>query len=253
MEIREAIILMAGSGSRLRIARANILKPLVPIHGRPLVSYIIDALVGAGVKKIIAVVGFENELLIDEVSPLVPAGIEIRFVYNSDWQKQNGVSVLAAASEVTGPFILGMSDHLFERKILDVLLSEADPARTNLAVDRKLQTIFDLEDAMKISSRENEIVAIGKKLPRYDGIDTGLFVCSADLFDYLRRAMKNGDCSLADGIQLMANDRRVRAIDIGDAWWQDIDTPEMLVEAEIRTKSWGRRPHFASAAHTPAL
>jgi NDP-sugar pyrophosphorylase family protein len=62
-----------------------------------------------------------------------------------------------------------------------------------------------------------------------------LFVCSLEIFDYLERAKSDiggRDCSLADGVRLMAADDKVRATDIGTAWWQDIDTPQMLRHAE---------------------
>jgi dTDP-glucose pyrophosphorylase len=55
------------------------------------------------------------------------------------------------------------------------------------------------------------------------------------IFDYLERAKSGSprsDCSLADAVQLIADDKNVRAIDIGDAWWQDVDTPQMLKYAE---------------------
>ena len=43
-EITDAVILMAGTGSRLRASGEVLPKPLVPIFGRPLISYIFDAL-----------------------------------------------------------------------------------------------------------------------------------------------------------------------------------------------------------------
>ena len=66
----------------------------------------------------------------------------------------------------------------------------------------------------------------------YDAVDTGVFLCPNELFDYLRRVRKNGDCSLADGVRLMAGEGKVRAIDIGDAWWQDVDNFAMRRRAE---------------------
>jgi choline kinase len=85
---------------------------------------------------------------------------------------------------------------------------------------------------MKVQTKNDRVVAIGKHLTDYDAIDTGIFLCPNELFDYLERAKQNDDCSLADGVRLMAADNKVKAIDIGDAWWQDIDTPEMRARAE---------------------
>lgn len=231
----EAVILMAGEGSRLRGSDKTILKPFVPVLGRPLISYTLDALIGAGIKTVNLVVGYEMDRMIAEVEPLIPSGVTVYFVENPDWQKQNGVSVLAAVNRITSVFLLTMSDHLFDNRIVDRLIESADPDFLNVAVDRKLDSIFDLGDAMKIRTRGNRITDIGKNLRHYDAIDSGLFVCPLQIFDYLERAKSGsceGDCSLADGVRLMAGDDRVRAIDIGDAWWQDVDTPEMLQHAE---------------------
>src|SRR5207248_11543095 len=154
------------------------------------------------------------------------------FVLNSQWQKQNGISLLAAEKSVGGSFLLTMSDHLFDDSIVDLLIVSAEPGALNLAIDRKINSIFDLNDAMKVQTQGDQVVAIGKELPNYDAIDTGLFVCPIEIFTYLERAKENRDCSLADSVRLMATDGKVRAIDIGDAWWQDIDTVEMLQHAE---------------------
>ena len=234
--ITDAVILMAGIGSRLRGSANTIAKPLIPIAGRPLISYAIDSFDKVGVKTLHAVVGPNGDELAAAVTPLLPAHMEFRPISNPNWRKQNGVSLLAAAGKVNAPFFLAMGDHLFESAILDTLMTEADLGRLNLAIDRKINSIFDLDDAMKVRTEGNQIVGIGKKLENYNAIDTGIFVCPEIVFEYLRRALKDDDCSLADGVRLMAEDGKALAIDIGEVWWQDVDTPEMLARAEQEAK-----------------
>jgi 1L-myo-inositol 1-phosphate cytidylyltransferase len=232
LKISDAVILMAGTGSRLRGSAETIAKPLIPIAGRPLISYAIDSFDKAGVETISAVIGPNGDELAAAVAPLLPSHLKFHPIPNPNWQKQNGISVLMAAGKVRAPFFLAMGDHLFERSILDQLLAHSDPTRLNLAIDRQIASIFDLDDAMKVRTEGNRIIAIGKKLEDYDAIDTGIFVCPESIFESLRRVLREDDCSLADGVRLMAEEGNALAVDIGNAWWQDVDTPEMLARAE---------------------
>jgi choline kinase len=238
--ISEAVILIAGQGSRLRGADKNFLKPFVQVLGRPLMSYTLEALSSAGINTIHFVVGYESERVIAAAKQFIPPEISASFIENRDWRKQNGISLLAAAGHVSAPFLLTMGDHVFDDTIVDCLLDNFEPGLLNIAIDRKIDSIVDLDDAMKIQTRGNKVTGIGKNLRSYDAIDTGLFVCPPEIFAYLERAKSiNGgsDCSLANGIELMAVDGKVRGIDIGSARWHDIDTPRVLEHAEQDT-SW---------------
>ena len=238
MTVTEAVVLMAGAGTRLRAAGKPTLKPLVPILGRPLLCYTLEALQRAGVKTIHAVVGFEGDELRAAVEQLAPNELEVRFVENREWEKQNGVSVLAAAEQVRGPFFLTMSDHLFDDAILRLLLESGPPEQLHLAVDRKLGSIFDTDDAMKVQTDGQRIITLGKELRAYDAIDTGLFLGERALFAHLETARaRTGDCSLADGVRSLAALGKARAIDIGAGWWQDVDTPAMFAHAERQLRA----------------
>jgi choline kinase len=235
---------MAGTGSRLRESGAPA-KPLIRVLGRPLVSYTLEALAQAGVTNVHAIVGYAADAVMSETRPLVPRGMNLQFILNAQWEKQNGVSVLAAAGQVRPPFFLTMCDHFFDQDVFHILEHGAEPGKINLAVDRKIHSIFDIADAMKVRTQDDRVVEIGKTLETFNAIDTGMFVCAGNIFDYLERARINEDCSLADGIRLAATEGNVQAVDIGDAWWQDVDTPAMLAEAERHLLG---RTDFQSAA-----
>ena len=231
--IDQVVILAAGQGLRLRKDRRDYLKPLYPLHDRPLISYVMDGFASNGVTRIFVVVGFEKEELIPGLKRALPGEAELHLVDNPDWRLNNGVSLLKAQGSVQGRFFLSMSDHLFQPEMIRRLAAEAsEDDCLYLAVDRKLNDIFDMDDATKVATEGGDIRDIGKSLSKFDAIDTGLFVCPQEIFSHLEAVMMDGDCSLSDGVRAMADAGRARAVDIGDAVWQDVDTHEMLSHAE---------------------
>jgi hypothetical protein len=127
-----------------------------------------------------------------------------------------------------------MADHIVEKAVWQTL--QAEPARGGLvlAVDRKIDSIFDMDDATKVRTGERDtIVAIGKQLTEFDAIDTGVFRCDPALFDALETfRSENGDASLSEGVQTLARAGKARVADIGAAWWQDVDDLPSRKEAE---------------------
>src|SRR3954470_16848116 len=86
--ISEVVILLAGQGSRLRGADKNGLKPFVPLAGRPLLSYILEAVICAGINTIRFVVGYESERVITEAKQLIPPHIALSSIVNGACQNK---------------------------------------------------------------------------------------------------------------------------------------------------------------------
>ncbi len=235
----DVVILAAGQGTRLRRHERDYPKPLYPLLGRPLIAYVFEAFCAAGARRFHVVVGFEKDQLVAELPALVPPGATLDLIDNPHWRLSNGVSLLQARGHLERPFYLSMSDHLFPSELVRTLGAAATaPGDLYLAVDRKLDSIFDMDDATKVRSEAGRIVDIGKRLTAFDAVDTGVFVCPPALFDALEAARVGGDCGLSDGVRAFAAQGRARVVDIGAAFWQDLDTPAMMAHAE----AWLRAP-----------
>jgi choline kinase len=231
--VNQCLILAAGNGSRIASVASGVPKPLVPLCGVPLLEHVMTSSREAGIERFVIVAGYRADLIRRWLSDRSMGGISVTLIENLEYQKANGVSALAAKTELNQPFLLLMSDHIFEAKTAKALLRQplADD-EVILAVDSKIDCVFDLDDATKVQRKGNYIVGIGKDLPSYDALDTGMFLCSPALFDRLEAARKKGDCSLSDGMRRLAQDWKLRAFDIGDGHWQDVDSPQALAHAE---------------------
>ncbi|MGB8769494.1 MAG: phosphocholine cytidylyltransferase family protein [Candidatus Korobacteraceae bacterium] len=224
-----ALILAAGNGSRLAARSGELPKPLVRLHGKPLLEHVVRGAHQAGIERFVIVVGYHGHLIQQWWKNSPVRDLPVTWVENPEYLKNNGVSVLRAKPEIHEPFLLLMSDHIFEPQTARALLHQpVQEGEVILGVDKNIDSVFDLDDATKVRMDGDRIVNIGKDLALYDALDTGMFHCTPALFQALESAMFNWNCSLSDGLRLLAGAGKFKGFDIGDAHWQDCDTPEAL-------------------------
>ena len=231
--VKQCLILAAGNGRRIREVSGNDPKPLVSIRDIPLLEHVLLSAQQAGIEDFFVVTGYQSGIVRRWFDSSGFDSIRVTWIENIHYQLDNGVSVLHAKDLLHDPFLLLMSDHLFEPQTAKRLLHQyISDDEVILAVDRKIHTVFDLEDATKVRLDGEHIVDIGKGIASVDALDTGMFLCGPAIFEALESAKMNGNCSLSDGMRKLARRRKLRAFDIGTAHWQDVDTPETLAYAE---------------------
>ena len=229
------LILAAGHGSRLKAQAES--KPLVPVAGQALIGHVFAAAAKAGCDNFTVVTGHMAERVEEFVFSLArELGVAVACVRTEDWDRPNGHSVLSGAAAIDGPYLLLMSDHLFDPDIPRrlVALARADAGIT-LAVDRRLDNpLLDMDDATKVEvGGRGEIKRIGKTLPRFDAIDTGIFLATPALASAIREAIAAGAAgSLSEGVQRLADQGRAWTVDSGDGRWLDVDDGAALALAQ---------------------
>jgi choline kinase len=229
-----AVVLAAGRGARIQGSGA-VIKPLVELCGRPILLRTLDTLQAAGIERTLVVLGYMAPVVEGVLARATWPGMSVGTAVNPAWEKSNGLSVLAASHGVPDRFIVAMADHLLDHRIVTLALDANPGCGVVLCVDRKLDTVFDIDDATRVRTSDGRIHAIGKHLSEYDAVDTGVFHCSAGFTSALRAIHdRTGDCSMSDGVQALASQGLATAADIGSLVWQDIDTGEMLLEAGRR-------------------
>jgi len=94
--------------------------------------------------------------------------------------------------------------------------------------------LVDPDDATWVSLREDGFIrAIGKGLEAYDAVDCGAFLATPELAEAIEAAIRDGaPGSLSNGMQRLADTGRAATMDIGDAWWLDVDEPRFHALAE---------------------
>lgn len=221
----KAVIIAAGQSSRLWQITDGTPKTLLPYKKGTILSTIIKNLKRAGANEIFIVVGYEREKIIQYIKE---QKLKVKFVHNDEWQRGNGLSVLKA-QKVVGKdlFILSMCDHIVSCKAVKRLV-KSKKKQNLLLVDKRINEIFDLDDATKVKVDKDKILKIDKELDDYNGIDCGIFRLSCRYFNSMKKQLKiTGQESISAAVRGLIAKNDMRAVFLKkDESWIDIDTPE---------------------------
>ncbi len=232
----KAVIIAAGTGSRLESKHNGFPKTLLEVKGKKIIDIILEAVLYSGVNEVVIITGFKSHLLENYFKNNLSESISIEFLYNPNWKMSNGISVLKA-KEVIQPdeqFILLMSDHIFHPVMLKEVVNT--PIQSNqalLALDFKISSIPDLDDGMKVQCKKQSgkvftITKLGKSLNTYQSIDCGMFKLNYSFFQVLEDSIANGKDSLSDACNALTTNYNMLGLDIEEKRWIDLDTPKMF-------------------------
>ncbi len=162
------VLIGAGRGSRLEHRTEEIPKTLVPVMGRPMLEWILEALGEAGFARrdVVFVCGYKSEVLRARYP-------ELTYVENRDWENNNILASLMCAREhLAGGFLSSYTDILYRGAAVKaaleapwdkVLVCDTDWRRRY--VRRKNHPESDAE---KLRAEGPRVVDISRTIPSED-------------------------------------------------------------------------------------
>jgi|SaaInlLV_10m_DNA_2_1039722.scaffolds.fasta_scaffold04417_4 histidinol-phosphate/aromatic aminotransferase/cobyric acid decarboxylase-like protein/choline kinase len=165
----QALILAAGTGSRLGKYTQENTKCMLEVNGETLIKQALEKLNNVGITKLVLVVGYKKDNLIAHVGNQYKH-IKIEYVENPIYDKTNNIYSLFLAKDklAEDDTILLESDLLFEESILSKLLNDK---RKSLAVVDKYKSWMD-GTSVELDNEDNILNFFSKKSFRFQDVDT---------------------------------------------------------------------------------
>ena len=177
MDIKTAIILAAGKGTRLRsVTGDEFPKPLTPLNGLPIIEYSIRALKDSGVETILIGCGH----LLESFRYLAEKYEEVKIVENAYYDTRASIyTLLMFESWVDGPFYLLEADILYDPNVFNKF-KPTDHTQNFIFTSAPL----DLDDNVYFSAENDRLTKLTKKMnnqSKPEGVMTGIWMLSEGL------------------------------------------------------------------------
>ena len=235
----KAVILAAGTASRLRPLTEHTPKCLLKIGERSLLQRSIDALMKAGVRDFVIVTGYLLEQIEQFVSEHYTDKINVEFIHNDVYDSTNNIySLWLARPAVDGQqFLLLDSDLVYDPEIVQRVVAESSDNVLTL-----IRHELGEEEMKVVVDSEMRITEISKTCCPEDamGESVGIEHITADYSEALFRELDQ--MILSEGLvdifyerafeRLIPQGHTFRVVDTTDYFSYELDTPEDYQRAQ---------------------
>ncbi len=128
----QALVLVGGEGTRLRPLTATVPKPVVPLAGRPLISYMIDWLAGHGVEEVILACGFLADALRETLGE--GGGHSPRLRYLTEPRPLGTGGAIRFAADLLGDRFLALNGDVLSDLDLGALVREHEARKARATI-----------------------------------------------------------------------------------------------------------------------
>ncbi len=214
--IRTALILAGGQGTRLRPLTLELPKPMVPLQGRPLLSYAIELLARHEIKNIIISIGYKGETIREYFGDGQRFGVNISYVTEKEPLGTAGPLNLAKRY-LKETFLLLNGDVLSDIDLTD--LTHFHRSQNGLAT-MALASVNDPEHFGAVRLRGNQILEFVEKPAKgaqpTNLINAGYTVCEPGVLNFV----KKGYCMLeSDVYPQLAKQNKLTAYPFSGQWF----------------------------------
>ncbi|HYO81267.1 MAG TPA: sugar phosphate nucleotidyltransferase [Bryobacteraceae bacterium] len=230
--VEKAIVLAAGRGTRMGTLTADLPNPMLPVDGRPMLEHILERLSKAGIRRVLLVVGYRRETIIEHF-----AGYEALDIEYAVQETPTGTgSAVALGREFAGsdPCLLTFGDIICEPTdyagLVNMFAECSHGVLGAKHVDDPWQGAAIYEER-GIIQRIVEKPARGTSSTHWNS--AGLYVFAPVLFRYLDRLQMSprGEYELTSAIADMIADGQKLRLYALEGRWRDVGRPEDLQAA----------------------
>ncbi|BBL62182.1 MAG: phosphocholine cytidylyltransferase family protein [Methanobrevibacter arboriphilus] len=221
-----AIILAAGTGTRLRPLTKNIPKALLELNKITIIERLVETLVNNNISQFIFVVGhFKDKVIIHSEYLEDKYNIKINIIENENYYMTNtSYSAYLATKDISDDFILINGDNILDPQIIRNIMKTKN---SSMVIDnyKKLN-----EESFKIIIEDGIIKDIGKNLEisKSSGEFIGVSkVISSDLPDFndilLKLIRKDSENYYDFAYEKLSKKTRIDFIETNGLKWTEID------------------------------